>query len=130
MTDRSVREEIDQYAYIAHMRGMLARSPRVHYEPDAATGDEMRLAQRLPQAAVALARGNVETARGTLQALRPVVRDLEQEVTRLGREADRDPEDQQLPRGGGPAAGRAHALAEAGGEQGPDHGHAQAARRA
>jgi peptide/nickel transport system substrate-binding protein len=41
-------EEIDQYAYIAHMRGMLARSPRVHYEPDAATGDEMRLAAMTP----------------------------------------------------------------------------------
>jgi peptide/nickel transport system substrate-binding protein len=40
--------EIDQYAYIAHMRGMLARSPRVHYEPDAATGDEMRLAAMSP----------------------------------------------------------------------------------
>lgn len=41
-------EEIDQYAYIAHMRGMLARSPRVHYEPDSATGDEMRLAAMSP----------------------------------------------------------------------------------
>jgi peptide/nickel transport system substrate-binding protein len=40
--------EIDQYAYIAHMRGMLARSPRVHYEPDSATGDEMRLAAMTP----------------------------------------------------------------------------------
>jgi peptide/nickel transport system substrate-binding protein len=41
-------EEIDQYGYIAHMRGMLARSPRVHYEPDSATGDEMRLAAMTP----------------------------------------------------------------------------------
>jgi peptide/nickel transport system substrate-binding protein len=41
-------EEIDQYAYIAHMRGMLARSSRVHYEPDSATGDEMRLAAMSP----------------------------------------------------------------------------------
>ena len=41
-------EEIDQYAYIAHMRGMLARSPRVHYQPDSATGDEMRLAAMSP----------------------------------------------------------------------------------
>lgn len=41
-------EKIDQYAYIAHMRGMLARSPRVHYEPDSATGDEMRLAAMSP----------------------------------------------------------------------------------
>ncbi len=41
-------EAIDQYAYIAHMRGMLARSPRVHYEPDSATGDEMRLAAMSP----------------------------------------------------------------------------------
>jgi len=30
------------------MRGMLARSPRVRYEPNAATGDEMRLAAMSP----------------------------------------------------------------------------------
>jgi len=41
-------EEVDQYAYLAHMRGMLARSPRVRYEPNAATGDEMRLAAMSP----------------------------------------------------------------------------------
>ncbi|MGV0744241.1 ABC transporter substrate-binding protein [Mycolicibacterium sp. XJ870] len=36
--------EIGQFAYIAHMTGVLAKSPRVDYQPDAATGDEMRLA--------------------------------------------------------------------------------------
>ncbi|MGV9802287.1 ABC transporter substrate-binding protein [Mycobacterium sp. NPDC003449] len=38
-------EEIGQFAYIAHMTGVLAKSPRVDYQPDSATGDEMRLSQ-------------------------------------------------------------------------------------
>ena len=41
-------ELIHQYAYIAHMRGILARSPRLAYEPNSATGDEMRLAEMAP----------------------------------------------------------------------------------
>ncbi|MEQ3555032.1 ABC transporter substrate-binding protein [Pseudonocardia nematodicida] len=40
---------VDQYAYIAHMRGILARSPSVDYTPDSATGDEMRLAEMKPR---------------------------------------------------------------------------------
>jgi peptide/nickel transport system substrate-binding protein len=39
---------IHQYAYIAHMRGILARSPRLAYEPNSATGDEMRVAEMSP----------------------------------------------------------------------------------
>lgn len=38
-------DEIGQFAYIAHMTGVLAKSPRVDYQPDSATGDEMRLSQ-------------------------------------------------------------------------------------
>ncbi|MGP4014711.1 ABC transporter substrate-binding protein [Saccharopolyspora sp. 5N708] len=41
--------EIAQYAYIAHMRGILARSPSVDYTPNSATGDEMRLAEMTPR---------------------------------------------------------------------------------
>lgn len=37
--------EIGQFAYIAHMTGVLAKSPRVDYQPNSATGDEMRLSQ-------------------------------------------------------------------------------------
>ncbi|MFD1814165.1 ABC transporter substrate-binding protein [Rhodococcus gannanensis] len=37
--------EIRQYAYIAHMEAVLAKSPRVAYQPNSATGDEMRLAE-------------------------------------------------------------------------------------
>ncbi|PJK23786.1 ABC transporter substrate-binding protein [Mycolicibacterium goodii] len=37
--------EIAQFAYIAHMTGVLAKSPRVDYQPNSATGDEMRLSQ-------------------------------------------------------------------------------------
>jgi peptide/nickel transport system substrate-binding protein len=36
--------EVTQFAYIAHMNGVLAVSPRVDYQPNSATGDEMRLA--------------------------------------------------------------------------------------
>jgi peptide/nickel transport system substrate-binding protein len=36
--------EVAQFAYIAHMNGVLAVSPRVDYRPNSATGDEMRLA--------------------------------------------------------------------------------------
>ena len=32
-------------AYIAHMKGILGKSPRVDYTPNSATGDEMRLAE-------------------------------------------------------------------------------------
>ncbi|MEE3851722.1 ABC transporter substrate-binding protein [Gordonia sp. LSe1-13] len=36
--------QIRQYAYIAHMQAVLAKSNKVAYEPNSATGDEMRLA--------------------------------------------------------------------------------------
>ncbi|MET0901576.1 MAG: ABC transporter substrate-binding protein [Mycobacterium sp.] len=38
-------QEIMQMAYLAHMKGILGKSPRVAYTPNSATGDEMRLAQ-------------------------------------------------------------------------------------
>jgi peptide/nickel transport system substrate-binding protein len=41
-------EEVAQYAYIAHMRGLMGISPSVHYEPNPATGDELRLAEIRP----------------------------------------------------------------------------------
>ncbi|AOS64725.1 ABC transporter substrate-binding protein [Actinoalloteichus hymeniacidonis] len=37
-------ESVAQYAHLAHMQGLLGISPRVSYEPNSATGDEMRLA--------------------------------------------------------------------------------------
>ena len=37
--------EIAQMAYIAHMKGVLAKSARVDYQPNSATGDEMRFSQ-------------------------------------------------------------------------------------
>jgi peptide/nickel transport system substrate-binding protein len=37
--------EVAQFAYIAHMNGVLGKSPRVDYRPNSATGDEMRLSQ-------------------------------------------------------------------------------------
>ncbi|MFD8162874.1 ABC transporter substrate-binding protein [Streptomyces malaysiensis] len=40
-----------QYAYLAHMRGLLGLSPKVRYRPDSATGDEMRLAEVGPATA-------------------------------------------------------------------------------
>ncbi|WP_432512664.1 ABC transporter substrate-binding protein [Kineococcus sp. SYSU DK001] len=39
---------VNQYAYIAHMTGAIARSPRVDYEPNSATGDEMHIAAMKP----------------------------------------------------------------------------------
>jgi peptide/nickel transport system substrate-binding protein len=41
-------EEVVQYAYLAHMRGLMGISPAVHYEPNPATGDELRLAEIRP----------------------------------------------------------------------------------
>ncbi|MCQ4121587.1 ABC transporter substrate-binding protein [Rhodococcus tibetensis] len=38
-------EEVRQFAYIAHMNAVLAKSPSVRYEPNSATGDEMRLSE-------------------------------------------------------------------------------------
>lgn len=38
-------EQIVQFAYIAHMKGILGKSRRVDYTPNSATGDEMRLAE-------------------------------------------------------------------------------------
>jgi peptide/nickel transport system substrate-binding protein len=38
-------QEIMQMAYLAHMKGILGKSPRVDYTPNSATGDEMRLAE-------------------------------------------------------------------------------------
>ncbi|GAA3710829.1 ABC transporter substrate-binding protein [Gordonia hankookensis] len=37
--------KIRQYAYIAHMEAVLAKSKKVDYQPNSATGDEMRLAE-------------------------------------------------------------------------------------
>ena len=39
-----------QMAYLAHMRGILGKSPRVDYTPNSAPGDEMRLAAMSPAA--------------------------------------------------------------------------------
>ena len=36
-------EEIMQMSYLAHMQGILGKSPRIDYTPNPATGDEMRL---------------------------------------------------------------------------------------
>ena len=41
-------QEIMQMAYLAHMRGILGKSPRIDYTPNSATGDEMRLAAMTP----------------------------------------------------------------------------------
>lgn len=41
-------ENVAQYAYLAHMRGLMGISPSVHYEPNPATGDELRLAEIRP----------------------------------------------------------------------------------
>lgn len=38
-------QEIMQMAYLAHMKGILGRAPRVQYVPNSATGDEMRLSE-------------------------------------------------------------------------------------
>jgi peptide/nickel transport system substrate-binding protein len=38
-------DEVAQFAYIAHMNGVLAKSARVDYQPNSATGDEMRLSE-------------------------------------------------------------------------------------
>jgi peptide/nickel transport system substrate-binding protein len=40
--------KILQFAYIAHMRGILGKSSRVDYAPNPATGDEMLLAAMTP----------------------------------------------------------------------------------
>jgi peptide/nickel transport system substrate-binding protein len=41
-------ETVAQYAYLAHMRGLMGISPSVHYTPNPATGDELRLAEIRP----------------------------------------------------------------------------------
>lgn len=41
-------EKVAQYAYLAHMNGVMAIAPGVSYEPNSATGDEMRLAAMTP----------------------------------------------------------------------------------
>jgi peptide/nickel transport system substrate-binding protein len=41
-------EDVAQYAFLAHMRGLMGISPEVHYEPNPATGDELRLAEIRP----------------------------------------------------------------------------------
>ncbi|MBB2989584.1 peptide/nickel transport system substrate-binding protein [Mycolicibacterium iranicum] len=41
-------QEIMQMAYIAHMKGILGKSPRVDYTPNPATGDEMLLSAMTP----------------------------------------------------------------------------------
>ncbi|MGW0892796.1 ABC transporter substrate-binding protein [Saccharopolyspora sp. NPDC002578] len=42
------RETVAQYAYLAHMRGLLGIAKSVRYEPNSATGDELRLAAVTP----------------------------------------------------------------------------------
>lgn len=44
-------QKIMQFAYIAHMRGILGKSARVDYTPNPATGDEMLLATMTPASA-------------------------------------------------------------------------------
>ncbi len=44
-------QQIMQFAYIAHMKGILGKSPRVDYTPNSATGDEMRLSEMMPASA-------------------------------------------------------------------------------
>lgn len=41
-------DEITQYAYIAHMSAIMAKSASVSYTPNSATGDEMRLSEMSP----------------------------------------------------------------------------------
>ncbi|CRZ17863.1 ABC transporter substrate-binding protein [Mycolicibacterium neworleansense] len=41
-------QQIMQFAYIAHMKGILGKSPRIDYTPNSATGDEMRLSEMTP----------------------------------------------------------------------------------
>ncbi|MDQ1033674.1 peptide/nickel transport system substrate-binding protein [Streptomyces sp. V3I8] len=38
-------EKVVQYTHIAHMSGLLGLSPSIRYEPNSATGDELRLAE-------------------------------------------------------------------------------------
>ncbi|MFH8467088.1 ABC transporter substrate-binding protein [Streptomyces sp. NPDC017991] len=38
-------DTVVQYTHIAHMSGLLGLSPSIRYEPNSATGDEMRLAE-------------------------------------------------------------------------------------
>ncbi|MFL1904837.1 ABC transporter substrate-binding protein [Streptomyces tauricus] len=38
-------DTVVQYTHIAHMTGLLGLSPSIRYEPNSATGDEMRLAE-------------------------------------------------------------------------------------
>ncbi|MFS8200167.1 ABC transporter substrate-binding protein [Streptomyces sp. CWNU-52B] len=42
---RRQNETVVQYTHIAHMTGLLGLSPSIHYEPNSATGDELRLAE-------------------------------------------------------------------------------------
>ncbi|WP_243788538.1 ABC transporter substrate-binding protein [Saccharopolyspora gloriosae] len=42
------RDAVAQYAYLAHMRGLLGIAKTVRYEPNSATGDELRLAAVTP----------------------------------------------------------------------------------
>ncbi|RCV47816.1 ABC transporter substrate-binding protein [Marinitenerispora sediminis] len=40
--------DVAQYVHLAHMRGLMGISPGVHYEPNSASGDELRLADVRP----------------------------------------------------------------------------------
>lgn len=42
------RNEVVQFAYIARMTGVLAKADRINYEPNSATGDELRLSEVSP----------------------------------------------------------------------------------
>lgn len=41
-------EKVSQFAYIAHMTGIIGESENVEYEPNSATGDEMRVTEMKP----------------------------------------------------------------------------------
>lgn len=41
-------DNVAQYAYLAHMQGLMGIAGSVHYEPNPATGDELRLAEIRP----------------------------------------------------------------------------------
>jgi peptide/nickel transport system substrate-binding protein len=42
--------EVAQFSYIAHLNGIIALNPKIEFEPNPATGDEMRLSDMRPKA--------------------------------------------------------------------------------
>ncbi|GAA2103213.1 ABC transporter substrate-binding protein [Actinomadura alba] len=45
---RYENDHVVEYAHLAHMRGLLGMSPNIRYQPNPATGDELRLADVRP----------------------------------------------------------------------------------